>query len=487
MSSAALRRVEPADDLPQSLSDIGDRSGHLGVEIADMAGLVSDLTALGQQQIQQARGAVAAVREMNATNADLAAAMESARLSADATRAILRESAGSVSATIANTIGKIESLGSGAISLKDSIQSVAATIKRVEEASAAIQTIAQETQLLALNASVEAARAGDAGRGFAIIAATVKRLADQIRPLSIDNQRNLNELMQTLTTVLAQADGNASIAQAAVAESSKARETSAALQTLVETTDRLAADIEAMARSVDTNSACYASLRSEMKGLVTSVKDGEAKLSQAKTRVESILGISEDFILFIAESGNATPDTPIMDLCRATAQRIGHAFEQALQRGDIRSAELFDEDYRPVAGSNPPQHTTRFVRLTDRILPDIQEPILSFDPRIAFCAAVDRNGYLPTHNVMYSKPQGDDPVWNSANCRNRRLFNDRTGLSAGRSTRPFLLQTYRRDMGGGNFILMKDVSAPISVNGRHWGGFRIGFRVSSAGEPAART
>ena len=68
-------------------------------------------------------------------------------------------------------------------------------------------------------------------------------------------------------------------------------------------------------------------------------------------------------------------------------------------------------------------------------------------------------------------------MWNSANCRNRRLFNDRTGAAAGSSTRPFLLQTYRRDMGGGEFVLMKDVSAPITVNGRHWGGFRIGFKT----------
>jgi len=46
----------------------------------------------------------------------------------------------------------------------------------------------------------------------------------------------------------------------------------------------------------------------------------------------------------------------------------------------------------------------------------------------------------------------------------------------GANTKPFLLQTYRRDMGGGKFVLMKDLSAPIFVNGRHWGAFRIGFR-----------
>ena len=87
--------------------------------------------------------------------------------------------------------------------------------------------------------------------------------------------------------------------------------------------------------------------------------------------------------------------------------------------------------------------TTRFTDFTDQVLPALQEPVLDFDKRIAFCAAVDRNGYLPTHNAVYSQPQGGDPVWNAANCRNRRIFDDRTGLSAGRSTKPFLLQTSR--------------------------------------------
>ena len=120
---------------------------------------------------------------------------------------------------------------------------------------------------------------------------------------------------------------------------------------------------------------------------------------------------------------------------------------------------------------------TRFTEFTDRVLPAIQEPLLAFDERVAFCAAIDLRGYIPTHNLKFSQPQGDDPVWNAAHCRNRRIFNDRTGLGAGSHTKPFLLQTYRRDMGGGQFVMMKDASAPIFVNGRHWGGFRMGYRI----------
>ena len=112
------------------------------------------------------------------------------------------------------------------------------------------------------------------------------------------------------------------------------------------------------------------------------------------------------------------------------------------------------------------------------VLPALLEPVVAADERIAFCAAVDENGYLPTHNRKFSEPQRPgDAAWNTANCRNRRIFNDRVGLAAGRNREPFLLQTYRRDMGGGQFVLMKDISAPITVNGRPWGGLRLAIRA----------
>ena len=64
-------------------------------------------------------------------------------------------------------------------------------------------------------------------------------------------------------------------------------------------------------------------------------------------------------------------------------------------------------------------------------------------------------------------------MWNAAHCRNRRIFNDRTGLASARNQRPFLLQTCRRDMRGGVFVLLKEASAPTQVVGRHCGGLRL--------------
>ncbi|MGX1411044.1 hypothetical protein AB7M43_001136 [Bradyrhizobium elkanii] len=180
----------------------------------------------------------------------------------------------------------------------------------------------------------------------------------------------------------------------------------------------------------------------------------------------------------IADSGVETSDTPLIRIVIDTARQISELFGTAVARGEITLAQLMDENYREIAGTNPKQYLTDYVAFTDRVLPAIQDPIQKSDPRIVFCVAWARSGYLPTHNPNYRQPQGPDPVWNNANCRNRRLFNDRAVSKVAANTKPFLLQTYRRDMGGGNFVLMKDLSSPIVVNGRHWGAFRMGFRQS---------
>ena len=54
---------------------------------------------------------------------------------------------------------------------------------------------------------------------------------------------------------------------------------------------------------------------------------------------------------------------------------------------------------------------------------------------------------------------------------------DRAGITAARSTRPFIVQAYARDMGGGKIVMMQEVDAPIRILGRHWGGLRTAYKA----------
>ncbi|WP_417767327.1 methyl-accepting chemotaxis protein [Stappia sp.] len=171
---------------------------------------------------------------------------------------------------------------------------------------------------------------------------------------------------------------------------------------------------------------------------------------------------------------------PSIECAQDGARRIIEAMDKALENGSLTLDALFDTDYQPIKGTDPRQVSNRALAVLDRILPPIQEDILgrAGGTGMAFCASVDRNGYLPVHNLVYSKPQRpDDPAWNAANCRNRRVFDDRAGLSAARNTRPFLVQTYPRDMGNGAVIWMREVDAPIVIDGRHWGAFRTAYKL----------
>jgi hypothetical protein len=174
----------------------------------------------------------------------------------------------------------------------------------------------------------------------------------------------------------------------------------------------------------------------------------------------------------------AERDQRMAAVCSAAAAKASQALNEAFHSGRIDDDSLFDEDYREIPGTDPVQHTTRFLALADEILPGLQEPVLKAASGIVFCVAVDRNGYIPTHNQAYSMPQRpEDTVWNTANSRNRRIFDDRAGLLAAHNRSPVFCQTYDRDMGGGRIVFLKEADCPIMVDDMHWGNMRLAYEA----------
>ena len=170
--------------------------------------------------------------------------------------------------------------------------------------------------------------------------------------------------------------------------------------------------------------------------------------------------------------------SPLITRAQAMAAEVAQAIEASVAAGRLAREAVFDTGYRPVPGSDPQQFETAYTAVFEEILPRLIEPPLAEDERLTFCLAIDRNGYIPVHNRAFAQPQRpDDPVWNAAHCRNKRIFDDRAGITAARSTRDFVIQAYARDMGGGKVVMMREVDAPISLFGRHWGGLRMAYRL----------
>ena len=463
---ASPATIPTADGL---LDRVSNDIGALGVELADVLGNLHDVADRVGGQATQFGELKRAADTMVAANKDIdqaARAVQGATSNAIAEISGARDAVDSATASTAHLVAAVSRMA-------ERLGSVGSALSEVAKVAGSIEAIARQTNLLALNATIEAARAGAAGRGFGVVASEVKNLAEATRTATLRIGDTVKSLDAEVGRLIEESGTASQHAKHAGEGAGQIRHVMSRVQ---EDVSAMGRDVDAIATAAGSNLGHCDVLLGELDGLARGVELSSADIKVADGRVGALLETSEQLIQSIADSGAETADGRLIPVVIDTAKRIAEAFEAAIARGDITQAQLFDEKYREMPGTNPKQYLTDYVELTDRILPPIQDPLQASDPRIAFCVAWAKGGYLPTHNPSYRKPQGKDPVWNAANCRNRRVFNDRAVQKVGANTRPFLLQTYRRDMGGGNFVLMKDLSSPIFVRGRHWGAFRMGFR-----------
>ncbi len=348
--------------------------------------------------------------------------------------------------------------------------------RRIHVITEVINEIAARTNLLALNAAIEAARAGEHGRGFAVVAGEVRQLAQRTKSATDDigvMVREINEEAERAAAGMAALTGKVSEAAQNVER----------VHSFLGNIERSAGVSESEIQKIAGASREHVETTHVIAEAISRIRDGmlatEEELPRAAKSAMVLSERGETLFDALSHSNAKTSHDAIRGVAQRAAREVGKLFEQAIAGGQISEAALFDRSYKPIPNTNPPKHATAFDAFTDRVLPALQEQILEQMPQLAYAGAVDNNGYFPTHNRKFSKPLTGNYDTDLVNNRTKRIFNDRTGARCGSNTKPFLLQTYKRDTGE----VMHDLSAPIYVNGRHWGGFRIGYRSS---EPVAR-
>jgi methyl-accepting chemotaxis protein len=468
----------PAASLPASNSFSDEHAGRLldsvnavSLQVAEILGAIEEVAGVVKEHGVLFESLRKLVRELRDSSASIDSisqqATQASREAAVQTQASLA-SANAGLEDVRKLVTSVETMGSGLGGLEESVGGV-------REMSKTIHTITGQTQLLALNAALEAARAGQAGKGFAVVATEVKNLAKEGGEATLEIDDSVSRLSKDIGQLIQLGDETLKVGGSV---NNGVRAIGRALDGFFTAVTEISQQEKAISSAAHENMGQCETVLANVDRFGKGVGLTIESLDKARERIGMVLERDEELMNMLLGLGKRTTDTPYLTLVVEAAQKIAATFEQAVDSARITLADLFDESYVPIPNTNPQQFMARFTSFADGVLPPIQEPALELSSEVAFCVAVDRNGYLPTHNRKFSHPQGADPVWNTANCRNRRLFNDRTGLRAGQNTQPFLLQTYRRDMGGGTFALMKDLSAPIYVKGQHWGGLRLGYRMA---------
>lgn len=451
-----------------ALGMIPESCGAVTVGCTDVAGVVEAVIASSKTLRSEHEALAETVRALEADQTKVAEASDEARLLSE--RAIERLSEGT--ALIQSSLGQIASLIELVDTLGQHVTSFSAAMEQVRRSAQDIGEIAETTNILALNATIEAMRAGDAGRTFAVVASEVKSLANDTRKATEEIAHTIDALGGEAEVVIGRIEAGSKASGEARASVARIESTIANVGALVEEVDK---QNDVIARSTGTISGHVDKVQRVLTSYDVASRLNEDKLHGAHRKMEELEITASEMFDRIVKAGLSPQDSIMVERAIAKARRMEQVTQEALERGELTIVQLFDQDYRPVAGTNPQLYRTGLSDWADRNWRPMFDRLVAGDAAARMCSAADMKGFLPTHLTERSRKPTGELAHDTQYCRNGRILLEGVDLVAKASTAPYTMAVYRQEGDGSAYVVVRNVYVPLYFGGRRWGDFELAY------------
>lgn len=464
-------KFDPINPAAQMLDQsVASDCGELAVGCSDAAGRIRRATEQMDRQIVELGRLDEYVGSLEADQRRIADSTDEAKLLSARACEQLDNGAERVNAAVTEFRAVIDLVAR----LGTHVTNFAAVMEQVQQVSQSIESIAKTTNMLALNAAIEAERAGDAGRTFAVVAAEVKKLAQNTRSAT-------DEIRRSIGSLATEAGGLVAEIQSGVEQSSRAEAQFETITDALHDATHLVALLDDQSDRIAQSSAMVhangAKVREAMDRVVVSVRDNGATLDGTRESILAMEHVSNRMFNAVISAGVSPRDSEIVALAAQYRDEFVAIADRALAGGSVTMEQLFDTDYRPIPGSNPERFRTSLCDWADTNWRPLFDRIITEHPAILMSSCADMNGFLPTHITDRSRAPTGDLAHDTTYCRNGRILFDETDKAAKRSTAPYFMAVYRQEGDGTNYVTVRNVYMPVVINGRRWGDVEVAYQL----------